>query len=248
MNETESLLSKKHIVVTGGSRGIGLAIVKECLLAGADVVYLSRTQSVEHGALEAMGGRVQWIETDVTSETSVDQSMDAAAAFLGSIDVLVNNAGITRDGLIFRMKTEQWNDPLRTNLTSAFLTCRKAARLMIQAKSGSIINITSIVGISGNGGQTNYAASKAGLIGFTKSLAKELASRGIRVNAIAPGFIDTEMTQKLKDEIKESLRVQIPLGRLGKPEDAAQAVVFLASDMASYITGHVLVVDGGLAM
>lgn len=248
MNQAIGLLSKKKIIVTGGSRGIGLAVVRECLKEGADVAYLSRTKSSEHSELETLGGNVQWIETDVSSEPSIDQSMDNAVSFLGTIDVLVNNAGITRDGLLFRMKTDQWEDPIRTNLTSAFLTCRKAARIMIKAKTGSIVNITSIVGIVGNGGQTNYAASKAGLIGFTKSLAKELASRGVRVNAVAPGFIDTDMTRKLNDDIKESLRVQIPLGTLGKPEDPARAVVFLASDMASYITGHVLVVDGGMAM
>jgi 3-oxoacyl-[acyl-carrier protein] reductase len=246
------LLNGKHVLITGGSRGIGLEITAACLKQGASVCYLSRSESKRHAELvklaESRSRTLKWIQTDVSDEDSVEEAVKAAEAALGKIDVLVNNAGITRDGLVFRMKKSDWDDVLTVNLTSAFLLSRRVGRLMAKQRSGAIINITSVVGIAGNGGQTNYAASKAGLIGFTKSLAKELASRGVRVNAIAPGFVATDMTDSLKDSVKETIAGQIPLGRIGKPHEIAEPAVFLASDAASYITGHVLVVDGGMVM
>lgn len=250
MTDTADLLKEKKVLITGGSRGIGFAIAKACLDAGAQVVYFSRKKSEHHDVLEAAasqkGGFVEWISADVSDESSIEQAIQRAYEITGTIDVLINNAGITKDGLIFRMSRDDWDQVLSVNLTSAFFTCRRVARQMAKQKSGAIINISSVVGISGNGGQTNYSASKAGLIGFSKSLAKEVSSRGIRVNVIAPGFIETEMTGSLKDEQKQALLQQIPLGSFGSTEDVAHAVLFLASDMASYITGQVLVVDGGM--
>jgi len=235
------LLNGKKVMISGGSRGIGLEIAAACLKQGASVCYLSRSESQQHAELvklaEDRRRTLQWIPTDVSDEASVEEAVKAAEAALGQIDVLVNNAGITRDGLVFRMKKTDWDDVLSVNLTSAFLLSRRIARLMAKQRSGSIINITSVVGIAGNG-----------LIGFTKSLAKELASRGVRVNAIAPGFVATGMTDSLKDTVKEAIAGQIPLGRIGKPSEIAEPAVFLASDAASYITGHVLVVDGGMVM
>jgi 3-oxoacyl-[acyl-carrier protein] reductase len=238
-------------VVTGGSKGIGRAIVKIFLEQGANVYYFSRSQA-EHpeelaSIATAAGGKVEWVECSVTDEKTIETMLDTIAA-KGSIDVVVNNAGITKDGLVFRMTTEDWEQVLLTNLTSAFFVCRTAARHMIKKRTGSIINVSSVVGITGNGGQTNYSASKAGLIGFSKSLAKEVASRGVRVNVVAPGFIDTAMTDKIPEEAKEKLKSAIPLGRTGKPEEIASAVLFLASDMASYITGEIIKIDGGMAM
>jgi 3-oxoacyl-[acyl-carrier protein] reductase len=191
---------------------------------------------------------VKWVSCDVTDEKAVNEAIESIIAEAGKIDALVNNAGITRDGLVFRMSLEDWDAVLRTNLTSAFLVSRAAARHMIKARSGSIVNMASVVGIMGNGGQTNYAASKAGVIGFTKSLAREVSSRGVRVNAIAPGFIETAMSDKIPAEAKEKLKLGIPLGRTGKPEDVAAAALFLCSDLSSYVTGEVLKVDGGMAM
>ncbi len=239
------MVAQKRIIVTGGSRGIGLAIVRKCLSGGARVVYLSRSCSAEHDELAELG-EVYWVETDLADEASADAAVKKALELLGGVDVLVNNAGITRDGLLFRMKLDAWDEVLRVNLTSAFLTSRIIAREMAKQRSGSIISISSVVGISGNGGQTNYAASKAGLIGFSKSLAKEVASRGVRVNVIAPGFIQTEMTDVLKEEQKQAILTQVPMGSLGRPEDVAGSVLFLASDYSTYITGQVLVVDGGM--
>lgn len=246
------LLKDKKVLVTGGSRGIGFAVVEECLKSGADVLYLSRTESAAHEQLketaEQNGRQVYWVPADISDEESAEEGVKKAYEVLGAVDVLVNNAGITRDSLVFRMKREAWEEVLRVNLTSAFYTCRTVARHMAKNRSGSIINISSVVGISGNGGQTSYSASKAGLIGFSKSLAKEIASRGVRVNVIAPGYIETEMTAVLKDEITQAIKQQIPLGVLGSPKHVADSVIFLASDMSSYITGHVLVVDGGMIM
>ena len=242
----------KNIVVTGGSKGIGLAIVESFLRAGANVWYLSRTEAVSHNNLEttstAAGGKVSWIKTDMSDEVSIEEAIKAVLQEAGTVDVLVNNAGITRDGLIMRMKTEAWDDVIKVNLTGAFIACRALTRTMAKARKGAVINISSVVGIMGNGGQTNYAASKAGLIGFSKSLARELSSRNVRVNVIAPGFVETQMTAVLKDEMKEALKQQIPLGRIGNPEEIADAVLFLASDRAGYITGQVLAVDGGMVM
>ncbi len=245
-------LQGKHTIVTGGSRGIGKAIVEAFLAEGATVAYVSRTQAEDHAALEALasehGGAVVFHQADVGNEESITSAIDALHESFGSIDVLVNNAGVTKDGLIFRMKSEDWDDVLRINLSSAFYTCRAVSRLMIKQRSGSIINVTSIVGLIGNGGQVNYAASKAGMVGLTKSLAREVAGRSVRVNAIAPGFIETDMTGKLTPEQREALVGQIPMGRVGTPQEVASVCVFLAGDASSYITGQVLPITGGMAM
>lgn len=245
------LLAGKRAIVTGGSKGIGLAVVKSFLGAGASVEYYSRSEAEEHGALEALaaaeGVSVLWVACDVADEAAVEAAVAASLA-RGPIDVLVNNAGVTRDGLVFRMRLDDWKAVIDTNLTSAFLLSRAVARAMIKQRSGSIVNVSSVVGIMGNGGQTNYSASKAGLIGFTKSLARETAGRGVRVNAIAPGFVETAMTDKIPEEAKEKLKAQIPLGRTARPEEIASVALFLASEMASYVTGEVVKIDGGMGM
>jgi 3-oxoacyl-(acyl-carrier-protein) reductase len=247
-----SALKGKTCIVTGGSKGIGRAIVELFVREGGRVYYLSRSEAEDPAALAAAasegGGSVKHLSCDVADEAQVNAAVDAIVAEAGAVDALVNNAGITRDGLVFRMKLEDWEAVLRTNLTSAFLVSRAVARHMIKARSGSIVNMSSVVGIGGNGGQTNYAASKAGVIGFTKSLAKEVGSRGVRVNAIAPGFIDTSMTEKLPEDAKAKLVAAIPLGRTGAPGDVAAAALFLCSDQSAYITGEVLKVDGGMGM
>jgi len=247
----EALLKDKVCVVTGGSKGIGRAIVALFAAQGGKVFYLSRSEADDPAGLAAAasaGGSVQWIACDVAKEGEVEAAIAKVVADGGVPGVVVNNAGVTRDGLVFRMKLEDWETVMATNLTSAFLVCRVAARHMIKARSGSIINLSSVVGITGNGGQTNYSASKAGIIGFTKSLAREVASRGVRVNAIAPGFIDTAMTDKIGEDARVKLMESIPLGRSGSPNEIAKAALFLASDLASYVTGEVLKVDGGMAM
>ena len=242
----------KTAIVTGGSRGIGLAVVRRLLAAGASVHYLSRTESAEHAALAQVaieagaGASVEWHETDVADEGQLVASVEGILS-AADVHVLVNNAGITRDGLVFRMSREDWDAVLTANLTSAFLTCRLVARAMTKLRAGSIINVSSIVGISGNAGQTNYAASKAGLIGFSRSLAKEVASRGIRVNVVAPGYIDTDMTSALGDKVRDAVVQAIPLGRVGTPQEVAHLISFLAGDGSEYITGQVIQVDGGLA-
>lgn len=245
-------LAGKKAVVTGGSRGIGLAIVAVYLSEGAEVWYLSRSEAEAGEQLSAIaektGTQLHWVPCDMGDRVSIEASLDTILTDCGTIDILVNNAGITRDGLIMRMKDDAWDDVLSVNLTGPFIACRKVSRAMAKARAGAIINISSVVGLVGNGGQTNYAASKAGIIGFSKSLAKELASRSVRVNVIAPGFIETQMTEVLKDEAKEALKSQIPLGRLGNTLDIARAALFLATEDASYITGQVLAVDGGMVM
>jgi 3-oxoacyl-[acyl-carrier protein] reductase len=248
----EAMLKDKICVVTGGSKGIGRGIVELFARQGGRVRYLSRSEAEDPAGLaaaaEAGGGSVKWLSCDVSDEAQVKAAIDGVLAEDKAIDALVNNAGVTRDGLVFKMSLEDWEAVIRTNLTSAFLVSRAVSWAMIKRRSGSIVNITSVNGIMGAGGQTNYAASKAGIIGFTKSLAREVASRGVRVNAIAPGFIETAMTEKLPAEIKDKMKAEIPLGRPGSPEDVAKAALFLCSDLSTYITGEVLKVAGGICM
>jgi 3-oxoacyl-[acyl-carrier protein] reductase len=245
------LLEGKKAVVTGGSRGIGMEIVKLFLKEGASVTFLDLIESEFMDEYEALtkerGTSVLYKKTNVSSEDEVNRVIKEILDD-GNIDILVNNAGITRDGLIFRMPLENWEMVLTINLTSAFLVSKPVARAMAKQRSGSIINMASVVGVGGNAGQTNYSASKAGLIGFTKSLAKEVAARNVRVNAVAPGFIDTEMTQKLSDQAKDAMLGQVPMGRPGTPEEVAKVVLFLASDLSSYVTGRVIQIDGGMAI
>lgn len=235
----EGVLSGQICIVTGASRGIGLAIATRFKQEGAIVYGLSRTKAEAD---------IEWISCDVIDELSVESAIDQILKKENRIDILVNNAGITRDGLLMRMKTEDWEAVLNSNLRSAFFLSRAVSRIMLKQRSGCILNMSSVVGLHGNGGQANYAASKAGLIGFTKSLAKELGSRNIRVNAIAPGYVETSMTQVLPDTAKENLKSSIPLGRPGTPGDIAEAALFLCSSYAAYITGVVLNVDGGMGM
>jgi 3-oxoacyl-[acyl-carrier protein] reductase len=248
----EGMLKDKVCLVTGGSKGIGRAIVELFARQGGRVYYLSRSEAGDPAALataaQAGGGSVKWIRCDVSDEAQVNAAVEAVVTEGGRIDAVVNNAGITKDGLVFRMSLEDWETVIRGNLTSAFLVSRAAARLMIKQRSGSIVNVSSVVGLMGNGGQTNYAASKAGLVGFTKSLAREVSARGVRVNALAPGYIATAMTDKIPPEMQEKLKASIPLGRVGLPEEVAAAALFLCSELAAYVTGEVLKVDGGMGM
>jgi len=246
------LLEGKKALVTGGSRGIGREIVRTFLKNGADVYYISRSpgdSKEELGALaEELGRNVTYKEGNVGDEDTISRVVSEVLEESGGLDILVNNAGMTRDGLIFRMTSEDWNDVLTVNLTSAFFISKLVARAMIKRRSGSIINVTSIVGVTGNPGQTNYSAAKAGLIGFTKSLAREVAGRNVRVNAIAPGYIETEMTERLTEEQRETLVAQIPMGRVGTPEEVAKTALFLGSELSTYTTGQVLHTTGGLGM
>lgn len=246
------MLQGKTAVVTGGSRGIGREIVLSFLHQGASIYYLDLQEGEFLGEYQKLaqehGAQAFFKEANVADEERVNQVFDEIAKEAGGIDILVNNAGITRDTLIFRMKTEDWKSVLDVNLSSAFYCSRAVSRQMIKQRGGSIINVASIVGVIGNAGQTNYSASKAGLIGLTKSLAREVASRGVRVNAVAPGFIVTPMTDKLNEEQKGALYSQIPMGRLGDPEEVAKVILFLASDLSSYVTGEVLKITGGLGM
>ena len=236
-------LEGKLALVTGGSRGIGRAIALELGRAGAEVVVGYRTGREEAEAVAAeIGGRA--VEADVSDPESAKSLVEAA----GDVDVLVNNAGLTRDGLLVRMGDEDWRTVIDTNLSSVFYTCRAAARTMMRKRAGAIVNVSSIVGVHGNWGQTNYAASKAGIIGFTKSLARELGSRNVRANVVAPGYVKTQLTDVLPEEATQAMLTNTPLGRLGDPEDVAGAVRFLCSDDAAFVTGAVLLVDGGLGM
>jgi 3-oxoacyl-[acyl-carrier protein] reductase len=239
-------------VITGGTRGIGLAVAKRLAADGYDVLltYKGDAEAAETAKAElaGIGRQVDAIAADISTADGAGHAIEAAMQTLGRIDVLVNNAGITRDTLLMRMSEDDWDEVLTTNLKGAFLTCKAAIRPMLRQRSGRIVNISSVVGQVGNAGQANYSAAKAGLIGFTKSLAKEVGSRGITVNAIAPGFIDTRMTAGLPDEMKSMLLERTPLSRFGTPEDVAGAVAFLVGSDASFITGHTLTVDGGLFM
>ena len=245
-------LNGRIALVTGGSRGIGAAVVETLLREAATVYYLSRSPAAEQAAWErgaAEGGTaVHWRPTDVTDEEATAAAVDAVLKEQGRVDVLVNNAGITRDGLVMRMKRADWDAVLTANLTATFVTCRQVVRAMVRARAGSIINVSSVTGLRGNPGQTNYAASKAGIIGFSKSLAKEVAGRGVRVNVVAPGYIDTDMTRSMNEAIRQAVIDMIPLKRTGTVADVAELIGFLAGDRASYITGQVIQVDGGLAI
>ncbi|MEI8288743.1 MAG: 3-oxoacyl-[acyl-carrier-protein] reductase [Verrucomicrobiota bacterium] len=246
-----SSLANQIAVVTGAGRGIGRAIALKFAAEGADVVVVSRTQeNSEKVAAEIRAlGRKAWAHAvDVSDAVAVNAAAEKILVAAGKVDILVNNAGVTRDGLLMRMSDADWDTVLNTNLKGAFLVTKAFSRAMIKARSGKIINISSVIGLIGNAGQCNYAASKAGLIGFTQSCAKELAGRGITVNAIAPGFIETDMTAELKEEMKAALLKQIPLGCLGQSEDIAGAALYLASPAARYVTGQVLTVDGGMVM
>ncbi len=244
------LLQNKKALVTGSSRGIGRGIVETFLKNGAEVWGLCSKPSAAKSDLEKLaadnGVAFHEIYADVGNAEQVSEVVKAALAEAGGFDVLVNNAGITRDGLSFRMKKDDWDDVLRINLTSAFLICQIVSNDMIRKRSGSIINMSSIVGIHGNGGQVNYAASKGGLIAYSKSLAAEVGGRGVRVNAIAPGFIATDMTAVLKEDLQKAMIDKIPLKRAGTPEDIANAALFLASDLSTYVTAQVIGVDGGM--
>jgi 3-oxoacyl-[acyl-carrier protein] reductase len=247
MNQLENQIA----VVTGAGRGIGRAIALKFARAGANVVCVSRTQeNSEKVAAEVTAlGRKSWaLAVDVADSKAVKAATDKIVADCGKIDILVNNAGVTRDGLLMRMSDEDWDTVVDTNLKGAFHFTRELFRIFAKQRAGRIINITSVIGLIGNPGQCNYAASKAGLIGFTQSVAKELASRGVTVNAIAPGFIETDMTSDLNAELKTNILKMIPMGRFGSGDDIADAALFLASPAARYITGQVLTVDGGMVM
>ena len=236
-------LAGKTALVTGGSRGIGAAIAQELAAAGATVT-LSYRSGQDEAAEVAQRTGARAVRADVSDADDAKKLVDEA----GELDILVNNAGLTRDGLLARMSDDDWRAVLDTNLGGVFHTCRAAVRGMMKRRSGAIVNISSIVGLHGNPGQANYSASKAGIIGFTKALARELGSRGVRANVVAPGYVDTRLTQVIADDLKEAMLANTPLGRFGTAEDVARAVRFLCSDEASFITGEVLLVDGGLGM
>lgn len=245
-------LKDRVAIITGGARGIGKKISQTFLKEGASVYIFDVNQ--EEGARTvgelqpAYDGKVNFFKVDITDEKSVEQSIEKIIEAEGRIDILVNNAGITRDNLILRMSLEDWKKVIDINLTGAFICSKHTVKYMVKNRSGKIINISSIVGVRGNAGQSNYSSSKAGIIGLTKTLARELAGRNILVNAIAPGYIETEMTKKLSDKIKEKLMEQIPTGRLGSVDDVAKTALFLASDDSNYITGTVINLDGGMGI
>ena len=244
------LLEGKVAIVTGASRGIGKAIAEQFIAQGAKVAFTYRSSAEAAAALEkelsASGGTVRGFQSDAASMTDAERLVGEVVEAFGTVDVVINNAGITDDTLLMRMTEEQWDRVISVNLKSCFNLTKAVMRTMLKARSGSIVNISSVVGVQGNAGQANYAASKAGILGFTKSVALELGSRNIRCNAIAPGFIETEMTAKLDEDTVQGWRDAIPLKRGGTPEDVANLCVFLASDMSAYITGQTLNVDGGM--
>ena len=244
-------LTNKNAIVTGASRGIGRAIALKLAEAGANVACVSRSlDSLKEtlAAIEALGRKAHGYAVDVADFAAVDTVANQIGEQFETFDVLVNNAGVTRDTLLMRMSVEDWDFVLQTNLKGAFNWTKAVTRQMLRQRAGRIINISSVVGLTGNAGQANYAASKAGLIGFTKSVAREFASRAVTCNAVCPGFIETDMTDVLSAEIKEKVLQQVPLGRLGQPDEIAQAVLFLAGPHSSYITGQTIVVDGGMVM
>jgi 3-oxoacyl-[acyl-carrier protein] reductase len=244
-------LSGKTALVTGGARGIGQAIALRLAEDGADIVIsdINREGALESvKMIEALGRKALAVEGNIAKQEDVEAMVQQTIDTFGEIDILVNNAGVTKDNLLLRMKEEDWDFVIRINLTGSFLCSKAVAKYMVKQRAGNIVNISSVVGIMGNAGQANYASSKAGVIGLTKALARELAPRGIRVNAVAPGFIDTEMTRALPEEARNRLITQIPLTRLGTPDDVARCVGFLVSDAAGYITGQVINVNGGMLM
>ena len=245
-------MARRLALVTGGSRGIGRAIALALGKNGCDVAvnYNASAEAAEAlcGELAALGARASAFRADVSDRSQVEALFKAVEAGMGPVEILVNNAGITRDNLLMRMKREEWDAVLAANLSSAFYCTQSAIRGMAKARWGRIVSIASVVGLVGNTGQANYSASKAGLIGFSKSVAREYAARGVTVNVVAPGFIGTDMTGVLKEQVKEAILGQIPLGRMGAPEDVARAVAFFASEESSYVTGQVLAVDGGMTM
>ncbi|MGB3725963.1 MAG: 3-oxoacyl-ACP reductase FabG [Glaciecola sp.] len=241
-------LSGKVALVTGASRGIGRAIAEQLIASGATVIGTATSDAGAQAISEYIGNNGKGLCLNVTNDDAIVESVKAINDEFGSIDLLINNAGITRDNLLMRMKDDEWNDILNTNLTSVFKLSKAVMRGMMKKKHGRIVNIGSVVGSTGNGGQANYAAAKAAVIGFSKSMAREIASRGITVNVVAPGFIDTDMTRSLTDEQKEAIFKDIPANRLGKPEEIAATVAFLCSPLAAYITGETIHVNGGMYM
>lgn len=249
MNPT---LENQRALVTGGTRGIGRQIVLDMAAARCDVAFTFRSSTEEASALvgevESFGVRARAIQADAADFAAAEAAVGALVSDWGGVDILVNNAGITRDGLMLRMSQDDWSDVIDTNLGSVFNYCKAVYRPMMKQRRGRIVNMSSVVGVMGNPGQTNYAASKAGIIGFSKSLAKELAARGVTVNVVAPGYVDTDMTSEISEKAREAMLSAVPVGRAATPADISSAVLFLASDAAAYITGHVLHVDGGLAI